>query len=144
MPSNRRMRAFLVAVVLIVITILYLTSNARSTRNADFYTRTAKALDAQRKAAADKALKAKADADLENILKQAAELSAGDNVPEAAAVKATPIVTSLHNPESEGIKKPAYPAPGADNIPRPEIEETSVAGRISYSKSKDKASKWEV
>src|SRR5271163_875645 len=100
MPSNRRMRAFLVAVVLVVITILYLTSNARSARNADFYTRTTKALDAQRKAAADKELKAKADADLENILKQAAELSVGDHGPDAAAVKATPIVTSTHNPES--------------------------------------------
>lgn len=49
MPSNRRMKTFGVIILLSVLVVLYLTSGARQTRESDFYTRTADALNARRK-----------------------------------------------------------------------------------------------
>lgn len=52
---SRRFKPILILVVLFTLTVLYITSSARTTRNSDFYQRTQAALQEQRNRANDKA-----------------------------------------------------------------------------------------
>ncbi|KAI9722238.1 MAG: hypothetical protein M1812_001710 [Candelaria pacifica] len=53
MPSQRRLRLYIVLVLTIVIYILYTTSDARQTRSQDFYANTVTAMNARQRAQAD-------------------------------------------------------------------------------------------
>ncbi|TKA81456.1 hypothetical protein B0A49_00299, partial [Cryomyces minteri] len=61
MPSQRRLKAFGLLVVLAVLTLLYMSSSARQTRNSPFYTKTVAALDAKAAAAKQAAADAAAN-----------------------------------------------------------------------------------
>lgn len=50
MPSNRRLKAFFLVVVLVVLLTLYVSASARQTRSSDFYTKTQDAIVASRQA----------------------------------------------------------------------------------------------
>lgn len=58
---SRRFKPILILVVLFTLTVLYITSSARTTRNSDFYQRTQAALQDQRNRAQDHAAAKAAD-----------------------------------------------------------------------------------
>jgi hypothetical protein len=125
MPSNRRLKYLLALVVLVLFITLYYSSDARQTRNADFYKKTELAL---KKATEDKRLKSEADAKLQDILKHAKDLAGGDNVAEVAKTSLLPDTA----PPAEELKKVPPPPPGSDE----DVDEISVAGRKMMSKPK--------
>jgi hypothetical protein len=125
MPSNRRLKYLLAVVALVFLITLYYSSDARQKPNADFYQKTKLALE---KSAEDKRLKAEADTELENILKHAKDLAAGDNVAEVAEASPLP---EAGLPTEEPRKVPP-PPPGSDE----EGDEISVAGRKMMPKPK--------
>ncbi|GAB7348499.1 hypothetical protein MBLNU459_g6903t1 [Dothideomycetes sp. NU459] len=51
MPSQRRIKVFGLLLVLAILTLVYMSSSARSTRSSEFYTRTVAALDTKHRAA---------------------------------------------------------------------------------------------
>src|SRR4051812_1108017 len=51
MPSQRRVKTFILLVLLIVLVTLYITGSARQTRSSEFYTKTSAALEEKRAAA---------------------------------------------------------------------------------------------
>ncbi|KAI9699012.1 MAG: hypothetical protein M1836_003201 [Candelina mexicana] len=53
MPSQRRLRIYVVLVLIVVVYILYTTSDARQTRSQDFYAKTVTAMNAKQRAQAD-------------------------------------------------------------------------------------------
>jgi hypothetical protein len=126
MPSNRRLKYLLALVALALFITLYYSSDARQTVNADFYQKTKVALE---KSAEDKRLKAKADTELQNILKHAKDLASGDNVAEIAKTNPLPEPTA---PPAEELKKMPPRPPGSDE----EVDEISVAGRKTMPKPK--------
>jgi len=130
MPSNRRLRFLFALVVAVVIVTLYYSSEARETRNANFYRKTTAALE---KSARDKRLQAEADAELQSILKHASELAGGDTVAEVAKVQEPNPISAA---ATQDAKIPP-PPPGMEG----EIEEQSIAGRKMMPKQKPK---WDI
>lgn len=132
MPSNRRVKYVLALVALVFVVTLYFTSDARQTRNAEFYKKTSLALE---KAATDKRLQAEAETKLEAIIKSKEEIAAsypappeGGYNPEIDHTKSDP------SPEFDRETKKLPPKVGA----KEEVEEQSVAGRKMMPKPKPK------
>ena len=125
MPSSRRLKYLLTLVALAFVVTLYYSSDSSHTQDVDFYRKTKLALE---KASEDKRLKAEADVQLENILKNAKNLASGEKVADILKTSALPDTV----PPGEAEKKVPPAPPGTDE----EIDEVSVAGRKMMPKPK--------
>lgn len=138
MPSQRRVKAFGLIVILIVLLILYVSSSARQTRNSDFYTKTSQALEAQRAREAKAQQDAASDAEIAKKLRDAeARAKKQESQRHHAPVQE---VVGLNEPKGKdavhGPVKPAVAAKVGDE--EAGDHEKSVAGRVSYTDKKDK------
>ncbi|EON61070.1 hypothetical protein W97_00281 [Coniosporium apollinis CBS 100218] len=138
MPSQRRVKAFGLIVILIVLLILYVSSSARQTRNSDFYTKTSRALEAQRAREAKAQQDAASDAEIAKKLRDAeARAKKEESQRHHAPVQE---IVGLNEPkEKDAVHGPVKPA-GVAKVGDEEAgdHEKSVAGRVSYTDKKDK------
>ena len=126
MPSSRRLKYLLALVALVFVITLYYSSDSGHTQDAEFYKKTKLALE---KATEDKRLKADADMQLEQILKNAKALASGEKVAKILKTSALPDTV----PPGEEREKKVPPAPpGTDE----EVDEVSIAGRKMMPKPK--------
>ena len=139
MPSNRRVKSLVAILAACVILFLYYSNEAGQTSSGEFYHRTTAALDAQKKATEDKRLQAKADADLQAILKHKQDVTGVDPAAEVASFVAA--AQAKHSAYAGGdfyggdsSKKGAQKPSKKEN----DVEEVSVAGRKTMPKAKPK------
>ncbi|KAI9673547.1 MAG: hypothetical protein M1829_004054 [Trizodia sp. TS-e1964] len=130
MPANRRLKAFALVCILLVLTILYYTAGVRQARSHDFYTSTIAKIN-EKAAAAAEAVRPTIDVD---------DMAAvGDRLKEAA--KEAKLAAERKTPKPAGgdqaVQNPIGPPPAADE------EGKSVAGRKKM-KPDGTPPKWET
>ena len=138
MPSNRRLKAFFLVVVLVVLLTLYISASARQTRSSDFYTKTQSAISASRQAKeaklSDSEIATGEDGAVKHRLKAAEE---------AAKVKAEEKAEDYHGSEAkqkamklaESLRDDPVKKEGEDDHSAPK---SSKQSKSSTSKSESK------
>jgi FtsZ-interacting cell division protein ZipA len=148
MPSNRRVNAFFLVIVLVALLTIYISASARQTRSSDFYTKTQDAIDASRRAKDTKAADAEVATGEDIRIKDRLEAAAT-----AAKAKAEEKAESYHGSEAkqkalkvaESLRDDppqknshSEPSKGAKAAKEPSVKgEKSVAGRIKLKGPKE-------
>ncbi|KAI9747117.1 MAG: hypothetical protein M1835_002214 [Candelina submexicana] len=128
MPSQRRLRIYVILVLIVVVYILYTTSDARQPRSQDFYAKTVTAMNAKQRAQAD-ADNAEINQKLkkaENAAKNAAERKFA-RPPEGVAGVAGDRILGADEKTVAGRKKMKTTAAGEAEAPLVLTEEEAAA-----------------
>lgn len=152
MPSNRRVKAFLLVIVLVGLLTIYISASARQTRTSDFYTKTQDAIDASRRAKdtkkADSEVATGEDIRIKDRLEAAATAAKAKAEEKAesfhgndAKQKALKVAESLRDDSPQKDSQAKSPSSGSKAATEPSVKGgKSVAGRIKLKEAGSKAS----